>query len=93
MKVEKILEGARHCFIEHDCRGCPYDKGASYSACTDKVGVDTLELINHLQTENDRLVKENESLKNAYEQCAWERDTLLKELGYTRSEAFGLKEE
>ena len=33
----------------------------------------TIDLINRLQTEN-------ESLKNAYKQCAWERDTFQEEL-------------
>lgn len=40
-----------------------------------------------------KLQEENERLKTAYGQCAWERDTILKELGYTRAEAFGLKED
>lgn len=54
---------------------------------------DILDLINRQQSAIDVYMQENDRLKTAYGQCAWERDTILKELGYTRAEAFGLKED
>lgn len=81
MAYEKIIEGARHCFIEHDCRDCPYDCELSYNDCVNKVDLDVFNLITHLQTENDRLVKENENLaiNNCYKWIST-KDSLPEEL-------------
>ena len=46
------------------CNECPYDK---IGECIEKMCADSIDLINHLQAENERL-------KNAYKQIAWERD-------------------
>ena len=61
LTVKEIIK-ALECCINQDCGNCPmFDK----TECDfDKF---TLDLINRLQAENERL-------KNAYKQVAWERD-------------------
>ena len=68
MKVEKILEGARCCFIEHDCKTCPYYGGImSSDNCTDKIGRDMLYLISDLMEKNRLLDEENDQLNSENE--------------------------
>ena len=64
-EVKKALE----CHSQNDtCAGCVYWDGKL--ACTIALAKDTLDLIKRLQAENERL-------KNAYKQCAWERDAYI----------------
>ena len=67
MTNEEIIKGAKCCFIYHDCRDCPYDCGISHSDCVDKVGVDTLNLIDHLTEEVRLLTEENYQLDSENE--------------------------
>ena len=102
-EIKKALEC---CCKNNNCEGCPLDYLTFSSQCASELAIKSLELINRLQAENERLKKakyifanvdycaddldkaleendrlkaENKSLKNAYKQCAWERDVFQTE--------------
>ncbi len=58
MKSEMMKAFANCVFHEDECEQCPYFK---YEDCTEKLTQDLDNLINNLQTENERLNKEVET--------------------------------
>lgn len=74
----EIMEALKHCANGEHCRFCRF-RGitGTVSDCSKNF----LDLINRLQAENERL-------KNAYKQCAWERDTFEQELKTAKAEAY-----
>ena len=84
MTDNEIIKALKLCTSEHmGCEdGCPYRLGE----CLDdgyrsKPMKDALDLINRQKAEIERL-------KNAYKQCARERDTFLEELKTEKTEAY-----
>ena len=91
----EIVKALEDC-IKHteNCFECP-----SYEFCDKNdskvVMVATLDLINRLQAENERLKndlaisrKETKRYKNSYQQCAYEREMFLNELNDAKAEAY-----
>jgi FtsZ-binding cell division protein ZapB len=89
-EIKKALEC---CMESSHCSKCPFVNILDIRICTSKMSELALDLINQLETKNSNLTSdltslqndltslkaENESLKNAYKQCAWERDTFQEE--------------
>ena len=61
---KEIVKALECCIIDHLCNNCPLNNRRVDCLKIDQYAID---LINRLQAENERL-------KNAYKQCAWERD-------------------
>ena len=73
----------------HSCEGCPFDE--PFSMCISKLMKQASEIIKSKDSEIDILIckkhalrdevaekdAEIERLKNAYKQCAWERDVYM----------------
>ena len=55
-----------------ECKKCPNYEGKT-GLCKEDLPTVVLDLINRLQAENERL-------KNAYKQCAWERDIFAEDM-------------
>jgi hypothetical protein len=66
-EIKKALEC---CTESSHCSKCPFANIPDVRICTSKMSELALDLINRLQAENERL-------KNAYKQCAWERDAYI----------------
>ena len=69
-EIKKALECCVKAPFCSDKTDCPY-KGVE--DCVKRHTLDALDLINRLQTENERL-------KNAYKQVAWERDIFAEDM-------------
>lgn len=63
MTDNEIIKALECCQREYDknCKQCPYNK-YSITGCRGELRKDTLDFINRLQAENERLKKENEIL-------------------------------
>lgn len=64
---KEIVKALECCSEEDKCKECPYYNKGNFKCLNYKFFKDLLDLINRLQAENERL-------KNAYKQVAWERD-------------------
>ena len=64
MKIEKVLEGARCCFIEEDCLRCPYH---GKFACRAKFEEDICATFTDIVKENRLLKEENDQLNSENE--------------------------
>ena len=68
---EEIVKALEYCYAdENNCKRCPY---MAVDKCHKVHTKDVLDLINRLKEENERL-------KNAYKQCAWERDIFAEDM-------------
>lgn len=75
-EIKKALEC---CSTYHDvssCKNCPLDGKCEPNVLEQYA----LDLINRYEAENESLKAEVERLKNAYKQCAWERDIFAEDM-------------
>lgn len=60
MTDKEIIKALECCYVAIEkCRECPYDKYTSGEGCFRTMYIDTINLINRLQAENERLQTEN----------------------------------
>ena len=75
--TDKDIVKALGCCLQvcEDCNSCPAvtSEHTTVWECKDALSKQVLDLINRLQEENERL-------KNAYKQCAWERDIFAEDI-------------
>ena len=71
MTDNEIIKALECCIVYENCDGCPCAEDNS-QYCLKATCKNALDLIK-------RQKEELESLKNAYKQCAWERDVFAKE--------------
>ena len=93
-EIKKALEECPKNVRNRNCKSCLYTTAEKF--CLDRLMEDALDLINRLQAKvekNDKveyfadktiatLQAENERLRNAYKQCAWERDMVMEQDEY-----------
>lgn len=77
-EIKKALECCIKWKREGDCAKCPLWE--SEKLCVKEIRILALDLINTLEEENKSLKAEVERLKNAYKQCAWERDIFAEDM-------------
>lgn len=63
--VKKALECCKVCSSPEDCYECPYSECDTKKGCVGDLINDSLDLINRLQAENERLTGYNENLQTA----------------------------
>lgn len=83
MSDNEIIKALQLCASEHlGCEDdCPYaNKKLTYSQCKLTLAKDILDLLSHQKEELDGKDHEIERLKNAYKQCAWERDIFVQDM-------------
>ena len=80
--IIKALECCKKAKLNQDCLDlkCPFSTEYGCDIGLENLRNEALALINRQKAEIERL-------KNAYKQCAWERDTFLEELNTAKSEA------
>lgn len=61
MKIEKVLEGIKCCFIDEDCLHCPYN---GKFVCRTKLEKDICTAFTNIIEENHLLKEENVQLNN-----------------------------
>ena len=71
MTEEQIVKALECCIVHENCEGCPCAKDNSLY-CLKATCKNALDLINSQRAELERL-------KNAYKQCAWERDVFAED--------------
>ena len=85
---KEIVKALECCSINKKCTGCYFNTQTTDDMCPRVLMRNTLDLINRLQAENERLKKEVKNCKEHYKMACSERNEFLESLKTAKAEAY-----